>query len=126
MVIQDWKAHCGWNKLSKQRGDKGSERGLILSLLCDHLLLLHPEQSCRLNHNQPGLPVGCLIERLKAESLIDSIKDLISANDPKQALAEFTHALKDCVPTRDSSKHMVGKDLGRQEASETLKYRAAA
>jgi hypothetical protein len=41
VFIQDWKAHCGWNKLSKQQGEERSERGLILSLLCDHLLLQH-------------------------------------------------------------------------------------
>jgi hypothetical protein len=39
IFIQDWKAHCGWNKLSKQQGEEGSEHGLVLSLLCDHLLL---------------------------------------------------------------------------------------
>ncbi|KAA0446239.1 MAG: transposase [Candidatus Thioglobus sp.] len=32
VFIQDWKAHCGWNKLSKQQGVDGSEHGLILSL----------------------------------------------------------------------------------------------
>jgi hypothetical protein len=36
-----------------------------LSLLCDHLLLQHPEQSIRLKKKQPWLPVSCVIERLK-------------------------------------------------------------
>lgn len=44
VFIQDWKTCGGWNRLSKQQGVKGSERGLIISLLCDHLLLQHPEQ----------------------------------------------------------------------------------
>ena len=44
VFIQDWKAHCGWNRMSKQQGVKGSQRGVILSLLCEHMLLLHPEQ----------------------------------------------------------------------------------
>ncbi|MFT6249158.1 MAG: hypothetical protein ACJAZQ_002372 [Cognaticolwellia sp.] len=65
IFIQDWRAHCGWNKLSKQQGEEGSERGLILSLLCDHLLLQHPKQSIRLTKQQPWLPVSCVIERLK-------------------------------------------------------------
>jgi hypothetical protein len=38
--------------LSKQQGEEGSERGLILNLLCDHLLLQHPEQSIRLKNKQ--------------------------------------------------------------------------
>ena len=34
---------------------KGLSRGVILSVLCDHMLLLHPEQSARLEHKQPAL-----------------------------------------------------------------------
>ena len=30
----------GWNRLAKHQGKEGSERGVIPSLLCDHLLLL--------------------------------------------------------------------------------------
>ena len=71
VVIQDWKAHGGWNRLAKHQGKEGSERGVILSLLCDHLLLLHPEQFVRLNNKKPGLPVGCLVERLKMEALVE-------------------------------------------------------
>jgi hypothetical protein len=40
--FEDWKAHGGWNKLTKHQGVDGSTRGVILSLLCDHMLLLHP------------------------------------------------------------------------------------
>lgn len=126
VFIQDWKAHCGWNKLSKQQGEKGSERGLIVSLLCDHLLLLHPEQSIRLKNKQPGLPVGCLIERLKVESLLNTIEDVVNAADPNKALGRLTTALSECLPSRNSSKHMAGRDLDRQEVTESLKYHAAA
>jgi hypothetical protein len=126
VFIQDWKAHCGWNKLSKQQGEEGSKRGLILSLLCDHLLLQHPEQSIRLKNKQPGLPVGCVIERLKVERLINTIKDVVESEDPSNAFLALTTALTDCLPTRESSKHMAGRDLGRQEASDPLKYHAQA
>jgi hypothetical protein len=44
VFIQEWKGFEGWNRLAKQQGDKGSMRGVILSLLCDHLLLVHPKQ----------------------------------------------------------------------------------
>ena len=126
VFIQDWKAHCGWNKLSKQQGAEGSERGLVLSLLCDHLLLLHPEQSSRLKNKQPGMPVGCLIERLKVDSLLNIIKEVVAANDTGKALTELTDVLKDCLPTRNSSKHMAGRDLGHQAATDSLKYHAQA
>ncbi|TMO73675.1 transposase, partial [Pseudoalteromonas sp. S3776] len=89
VFIQDWKAHGGWNKLSKQRGVEGSKRGVILSLLCEHLLLLHPEQSVRLKNNQPGMPVGCLTEHLKAEALVDTVRDVVASDNPKKALEEL-------------------------------------
>ncbi len=124
VFIQDWKAYGGWNRLSKQQGKEGSERGLILSLLCDHLLLLHPEQSARLKNKQPGLPAGCLIERLKAEALVDTVKEVVASDDPEAALKSLTKALDDVLPTRESSKHMAGRDLGKQEPTASLKYHA--
>ena len=126
VFIQDWKAHCGWNKLSKQQGAEGSERGLIMSLLCEHLLLLHPEQSIRLKNKQPGLPIGCLIDRLKVESLLNTIKDVVDSVDPNKALCELTTGLSECLMSRNSSRHMAGRELGRQEATESLKYHAKA
>ncbi len=124
VFIQDWKAHGGWNRLSKQRGEKGSKRGLILSLLCEHLLLLHPEQSVRLKNNQPGMPVGCLIEHLKAEALVDTVKEVVTSGDPESSLESLTQALKNVLPVRESSRHMAGRDLGKQEPTESLKTHA--
>ena len=103
--------------MSKQQGKEGSTRGVILSLLCDHLWLLHPAQSIRLKNNPPGLPVGCLVERLKAEALVDTIREVVASNDPEAAL-------EDIMPTRDSSKHMAGRYLGKQEPTASLKYHA--
>ena len=124
VFIQDWKAHGGWNRLSKQRGEEGSERGLILSILCEHLLLLHPEQSVRLKNKKPGMPVGCLIERLNAEALVDTVKDVVTSDDPERALEELAQALKAVLPVRDSSRHMAGRDLGKQESTDALKAHA--
>lgn len=126
VFIQDWKTHCGWNKLSKQQGVEGSERGLIVSLLCEHLLLLHPDQSIRLKNKQPGLPVGCLIDRLKVESLLNTVKDVVDSVDPNKALCELTTGLSACLVSRNSSRHMAGRDLGHQETTESLKYHAKA
>lgn len=124
VFIQNWKAHVGWNGLSKQRGVEGSERGLILSLLCEHVLLLHPGQSVRLKNKQPGMPVGCLIERLKAEALLETIEEVVTSGNPEKALKNLTKALKNATPVRDSSRHMAGRDLGKQESTESLKAHA--
>lgn len=124
VFIQDWKAHGGWNRLSKQRGAEGARRGLILSLLCEHVLLLHPEQSVRLKNNQPGMPVGCLIEHLKAEALVETVRDVVASDNPQESLDALAQALKDVTPVRDSSRHMAGRDLGKQEPTESLKAHA--
>ena len=98
---------------------------MILSLLCDHLLLLHPEQSARLKSKQPGLPVGCLTDRLKIAALISAVEAIVNAPDPVAALESFTKVLQEALPERASRKHMAGLDLGRQEATPSLRYRAA-
>ena len=125
VCIQDWKTCGGWNRLSKQQGVEGSERGLIVSLLCDHLLLQHPEQIALLTNKQPGLPAGCLTERLKVESLTEAMNEVVTAEDPEMALKVFGSSLRATLPTRSSSKHMAGRDLGCQEPAQSLKYRAA-
>lgn len=122
VFIEDWKGHCGWNVMSKQQGVDGASRGVILSLLCDHMLLLHPDQSARLKNKQPGLPVGCMIERIKAEALVKTIESIVVADAPKEAFKLFSKAVEEALPDRPSSKHMAGCDLGRQEPTESLKY----
>jgi hypothetical protein len=126
VFFEDWKAHGGWNKLTKHQGADGSTRGVILSLLCDHMLLLHPEQSARLKNKQPGLPVGCMTERLKVDALISTIENIVHAEDPLAVLDSFTKALREALPLRPSRKHMAGLDLGRQEATNSLRYRTVA
>lgn len=126
VFIEDWKQHAGWNRLAKQQGEEGSTRGVIMSLLYDHMLLLHPEQSARLENKQPGLPVGCLTERIKTEALIKTVEAVVTADKPKQQLEAFTTAVMSVLPERQSKKHLTGLDLGKQEPTESLKYRAAA
>jgi hypothetical protein len=69
VFVQDWKTYEGWGALTKQPGEEGSSRSLILSLLVDHCLLLHPAQLAQLNHRQPAYTVGSLIHRIKVDSL---------------------------------------------------------
>ena len=56
VFIEDWKGFEGWNMLAKQQGEEGSMRGVTLSLLCDHMLLVHPKQTALLKNNP-----GCLL-----------------------------------------------------------------
>ena len=126
VFIQDWKTYGGWNRLTKQQGVTGSTHGVILSLLVDHLLLLHPEQKVRLKNKQPGLPVGCLIEQLNNETLVETIRNVVQTENPNEALKQLAQALKANSPVRDSRKHMSGRDLGRQEPTPSLVYHAMA
>lgn len=126
VFIADWKGHGGWNTLSKQQGTEGAVRGMTLSLLCDHLLLLHPEQSARLKNKQPGMPVGCLIEHINAAALIDGVSQIVNADEPKSEFEKFRQLMEASLPDRKSSKHMAGRDLGRLGPTASLKYQKAA
>jgi hypothetical protein len=125
VFIADWKGHGGWNTLSKQQGDEGATRGVILSLLCDHLLLLHPLQSARLKNKQPGMPVGCLIEHINTAALIDGISHIVKAEKPLGEFEKFKLLMEQTLPERNSSKHLAGRNLGRLEPTPALKYQKA-
>ena len=64
VFFEDWKLHEDWCNRALQQGVEGSKRGVILGVLCDHMLLIHPEQFACLKHKQPALTVGCLVEKL--------------------------------------------------------------
>ena len=124
VFIQDWSSYEGWRQLDKQPDEDGSRRSLILSLLCDHCLLLHPEQSARLEHNLPACTVGSLCEVIKMESLMQCLWDVVSSEEPVMAFQQLTMHVKEVFTLRDSGKHMVGRDLGRLEPTPSLKYHA--
>ena len=124
VFFQDWKAHEGWGTLTKQRDEEGSSRSLILSLLVDHCLLMHPDQLAQLEHNLPAFTVGSLVNRVKVQSLLMVIQDLIASGDPQRQLEKMAAALNERFDLKPSGKHMVGRDLGRQEPTPSLKYRA--
>ena len=126
VFFQDWKAHEGWGNLTKLQGDEGSSWGLILSLLVDHCLLTQPDQLAQLKRKQPVFTVGSLINRIKVECLLDVIHDLLSAKNPEQELTKLADTLTKQFALMPSRKHMVGRDLGRQEPTPSLKYKAIA
>ena len=126
VFFQDWKANEGWGQLTKLQGVEGSSHGLFLSLLVDHCLLLHPDQLARLKQNKPAFTVGSLINTIKIESLLKTIRVVLDANDPEQKLAEISDQLGKLFPLATSEKHMVGRELGRQEPTPSLEYHAKA
>jgi hypothetical protein len=124
VFIQDWSTYEGWRQLAKQPDEDGSRRSLILSLLCDHCLLLHPEQSARLEHNLPACTVGSLCEGIKLESLMHCLWDVVSSEEPVVEFQTLATRAKEVFTLRDSAKHMVGRDLGRLASTPSLTYHA--
>ena len=124
VFFQDWKSYEGWGQLTKQPDEEGSSRGLILSLLLDHCLLLHPEQLARLENKLPACTVGSLQEITKIEVLFQFVQELISSDNPEEELKLLAERVKDIFQLAPSKKHMVNHNLGRLEPTPSLKYRA--
>jgi len=124
VFIQDWKSHEGWSQLTKQPGDEGARHSVILSLLVDHALFLHPDQHAQLKNNLPAYTVGSLRANVQVECLVDVIDDLVSADDPQEKLRGLTQALHEVFAFGRSKKHMIQRQLGRLEPTPSLRYRA--
>lgn len=126
VFIQDWKANEGWATLTKLTGEEGSCNSLILSLLVDHCLLFHPDQLARIKNKLPAATVGTLRHQISMASLFMFIQELLQSENPAKALEQLASKVKESVISlAPSKKHMVGRDLGRLEASPSLQYRAA-
>jgi hypothetical protein len=93
VFVQDWKSHEGWSQLTKQPGEEGACRSVILSLLVDHCLFFHPDQHAQLSNNLPAYTVGSLRANVQVECLVNVIQELVSSDDPQSQLHRFTHAL---------------------------------
>ena len=125
VFFEDWKLYEGWGQMAKQPGEEGSSRSLALSLLLDHALLLHPEQRARLENNLPACTVGSLRQFSQGEALLESVRSLLTAENVAERLAQLAEKVKAWFPLAPSGKHMSGRDLGRQEPTPSLRYRAA-
>ena len=126
VFIQDWKSYEGWCQLAKQPDYDGSCRGVTLSLLIDHCLLLHPEQTALVNNKLPALTVGSLRDYERVKAVIETVEDLLNTDNPQLVIDCLKNSITEIIPLRESSKHMSGKDLGRLEPTPSLKYKAAA
>ena len=124
VFIQDWKSHEGWSQLTKQPGEEGARHSVILSLLVDHSLFVHPDQQAQLKNNLPAYTVGSLRANVQVECLVDVIDDLMSSDEPQDKLKRFTKALHEVFAFSRSKKHMIQRQLGRLEPTPALKYRA--
>ena len=111
--------------MAKQPDEEGSLRGVILSLLLDHALIIHPEQRACLENRIPARTVGSLKRAAHGEALIAIIREIISNIDPLRMLEELGEKIKALFPLAPSKKHMSGRDLGRQEATPSLARRAS-
>ncbi len=124
VFIEDWKSHEGWAQLTKQPGAEGARHSVILSLLVDHSLFVHPDQQHQLKNNLPAYTVGSLRAHVQVECLVDVIDELVSSDDPQDKLQRFTKALHEVFVFGRSTKHMIQRQLGRLEPTPALKYRA--
>ena len=124
VFIQDWKGHEGWAQLTKQPGEEGARQSVILSLLVDHSLFVHPDQQAQLKNNLPAYTVGSLQANVQVACLVDVIDDLVSSEAPQDQLKRFTQALHDVFAFGRSKKHMIQRQLGRLGPTPSLKYRA--
>ena len=102
-----------------------SSHGLILNLLLDHCLLLHPEQTARIENKLPAYTVGSLQRKSQMDVLLEFIKTLLEHENPADKLKELAELVDDIFQLMPSGKHMVGRDLGYLEPTASLRYRTA-
>jgi len=112
VFIQDWKQYEGWNQLSKQPGEEGSTRGVTLSLLSDHALLLHEDQKVLLENKRPAATVGSLREKVMMESLKIFIEGIVLSDNPKALFEEYADKISELFELRSSIKHLRHVDMG--------------
>ena len=127
VFFEDWKTNEGWGKLTKHTGEEGSSRSLILSLLLDHCLFFHPAQLALIENKLPACTVGSLISKIRVESFLEIMRDIICSQDPEAKLKYLTKVLEEhVIKLHPSSKHMSNREFGRLEPSPSLKYKNAA
>ena len=106
VFIQDWKSYEGWGQLAKQRGCIGADRGVLLSLLCDHALHFHQAQLNSFKNNEPAITTGSLRETVMLESLVAFIENIVSSSDPKSVFKQCSGQLAELFELKTSLKHL--------------------
>lgn len=124
VFFEDWKLYEGWGREARQFDEERSVCGLILSLLSDHALILHPKQTARLENKLPAYTVGSLQRMSQVDTLLEFIKSILQHQNPGERLKEIARLIKDVFfQLTPSTKHMIGRDLGRIEPTPALAYK---
>ena len=128
VFIQDWKGHMGFDRMAIHQGAKGSSRGVILSLLVDHALNTHPEQSALIKSELPASTVGTLIDHIKVEAFLETLREVLNTDSPKEKYEEMATALRSVHSLRVSKKHLFNLDMGQFAGKKYLakRYEVAA
>ena len=128
VFIQDWKGHMGFDRMAIHQGVKGSSRGVILSLLVDHALNTHPKQSALIKSEEPASTVGTLIDHIKVEAFLETLKDILNSDSPKEKYEDMANALTSMHSLRESKKHLYNLDISKFKGKSYLakKFEAAA
>jgi len=124
VFFEDWKLYEGWTGMAKQPDEEGSFRGVILSLLLDHALIIHPEQLACFENRTPARTVGSLKRAAHGEALVAIVRKILLEIDPLRMLEELAEKIKVLFTLASSKKHMSGRDLGRMQATPSLAHRA--
>jgi hypothetical protein len=82
VFFEDWKLYEGWGREARQFDEEGAVHGVILSLLLDHALFLHPEQTARLENKLPAYTVGSLQRLSQVETLLAFIESILQQSNP--------------------------------------------
>jgi len=125
VLIEDFKEYEGWGQLAKQQGAEGSSRGLVLSLLCDLALFLHPSQEACIENKRPAFTVGSLLRKARTQALLLFLKTLVACEEGHRKLEQLAQKIEEVFELKPSTKHMSGRKLGRMEPTPSLKRRAA-
>jgi len=128
VFIQDWKGHMGFDRMAIHQGAKGSSRGVTLSLLVDHALNTHPDQSALIKSESSASTVGSLIDHVKVEAFLESLMQVLTSDSPIEKYEEMATALRSVHSLRASKKHLINLDMNQFEGKEYLanRYKIAA
>ena len=125
VFFQDWKTHEGWQSMATHQGEIGARSGVVLSLMSDHALLLHPQQSNRIDAGLPAVTVGSLCHQAKIEAFLNTVEEIINSDQPKSAYEKMAEQLLKLYDLRPSKKHLVGFDMSQFDEVSYLNKRYA-
>ena len=124
VCVPDWKSHEGWSPLTTPPGAEGARHRVILSLLVDHALFVHPDPHAQLTHTLPAYTGGSLRANVPVACLVNVIENLVSSDTPQAQRHRCTHAFHQVLAFGHAKQHMIQRQLGRLEPTPALKDRA--